>query len=188
MIDLIKEAENLQRLCEFNDWDFCFIGGLALQFWGEPRLRQDIDLTLLTRFVNESVFIETLLLNYLPRIENAADFAQRNRILLLKNPNNIGIDISLGGLPFEEEMTRRASYQTYLEDVKLKIITAEDLIVMKATASRTKDWLDVETVLIRQQNLDWQYIEYHLAQFVEVLNKPEIITKLTDLRNKFYQR
>lgn len=155
---------------------------------GEPRLTQDIDITLLTRFENESFFIETLLEKYQPRIANAADFARKNRILLLKNSNGIGIDVSLGGLPFEEKMVKRASYQKYLENVELKIITAEDLIVMKAMAARSKDWLDVETILIRQQNLDWNYIDYYLTQFAEILDKPEILARLTQLKNKFYQK
>lgn len=33
MIDLIEEAQNIQIVCEENDWDFCFVGGLALQMW-----------------------------------------------------------------------------------------------------------------------------------------------------------
>ncbi len=46
-----------------------------------------------------------------PRIQNAEEFAQKNRVLLLKhNPTETDIDISLGILPFEEEMVERRIY------------------------------------------------------------------------------
>jgi hypothetical protein len=40
---------------------FCFIGGVALQRWGQPRLTQDVDLTLLCGLGEESVAIDWLL-------------------------------------------------------------------------------------------------------------------------------
>lgn len=37
---------------------FCFIGGLALLRWGEPRTTRDTNLTLLTGFGGEERFIK----------------------------------------------------------------------------------------------------------------------------------
>ena len=51
MIEVIRAAAGLQAVCEEEHWRFCFIGGLALQRWGEPRETVDVDLTLLTGFV-----------------------------------------------------------------------------------------------------------------------------------------
>ncbi len=45
-----------KEVCDFmkaRRWKFCVIGGLAVQRWGEPRLTQDADLTLLTGFEHE---------------------------------------------------------------------------------------------------------------------------------------
>ena len=58
MIELVEAATELQAFCEERGWSFCFIGGLALQHWGEPRLTLDVDATLLTGFGREAVFIE----------------------------------------------------------------------------------------------------------------------------------
>lgn len=96
MIPIVKTAFRIQTFLEENDWKFCFIGGIALQIWGEPRLTDDIDLTLLTGFGNEEMYVRSLARKFMPRIENAEDFALRNRVLLLKTENEIGIDISLG--------------------------------------------------------------------------------------------
>lgn len=60
MIDLVEEAEKMQSFCREQGWKFCFIGGLALQIWGEPRVTEDVDLTLLTGFGNERYFINML--------------------------------------------------------------------------------------------------------------------------------
>ncbi len=46
-----------KEVCDFMQarrWKFCVIGGLAVHRWGEPRLTQDADLTLLTGSVRTS--------------------------------------------------------------------------------------------------------------------------------------
>jgi hypothetical protein len=42
---VLAAAEQVQQLCQQHGWRFCFIGGVAVQRWGEPRLTQDVDLT-----------------------------------------------------------------------------------------------------------------------------------------------
>jgi hypothetical protein len=50
MIELFRLAAELQDLCHRQRWQFCFIGGIAVQRWGSPRVTQDVDMTLLTGF------------------------------------------------------------------------------------------------------------------------------------------
>ena len=38
MRDLFLLADEVQSFCRDREWRFCFIGGIALQRWGEPRL------------------------------------------------------------------------------------------------------------------------------------------------------
>lgn len=52
MNELCRVALDVQRECERHHWRFCFIGGLAVQHWGEPRFTRDVDMTLLTGFGN----------------------------------------------------------------------------------------------------------------------------------------
>ena len=73
--------------------------------------------------------------------------------------SGVGLDIALGGLPFEQSVVERSSLFAFPPDTRLRTCSAEDLIVMKAFAARPKDWLDVEGIIIRQMGtLDWQYI------------------------------
>lgn len=149
MNEVIRAAAQLQSVCEAEGWKYCIIGGLAVQRWREPRETADVDLTLLTGFRDETDFIATLTTRFEPRIERAADFARVHRVLLLRAPSGVGLDIALGGLPFEETIVSRSSLFTFPPDVPLRTCSAEDLIVLKAFADRAKDWVDVEGVVIR---------------------------------------
>jgi hypothetical protein len=186
VIEVIRAAVELQAICEDNAWRFCFIGGLALLRWGEPRETVDVDLTLLTGFGGEAPFINTLLHHFRPRVEDAGPFALANRVLLLRAKSGVGLDIALGGLPFEESAVSRSSLHSYPGDAVIRTCSAEDLIVLKAFASRTKDWLDVEGVIARQAgNLDWAYIHGQLQPLVELKESPEILTELERRRLEF---
>ena len=61
MIDLFSTASELQSFCDRQGWRSCFIGGVAVQRWGEPRVTRDVDLTLMAGFGEEDHFIQTLL-------------------------------------------------------------------------------------------------------------------------------
>ncbi len=39
--ELITVAAGLQELLENHGWQFCFIGGVAVQAWSEPRYTKD---------------------------------------------------------------------------------------------------------------------------------------------------
>jgi hypothetical protein len=190
MRDLIDAALALQNFCEERNWEFCFIGGLAVQAHAEPRLTTDTDMTLLTGFGAEESFIDALLGHYQPRRPDAKPFALVNRVLLLYAKNGSGIDIALGALPFEAEAVKRARYVTYAPDVKLRTCSPEDLIVMKAFADREQDWIDVRMTIVRQgvAKLDWNYVRKHLRPLAEVKERPEIIERLESLRRRYETR
>jgi hypothetical protein len=176
---VIRAAADLQAFCEGQRWRFCFIGGLAVLRWGEPRETVDVDLTLLTGFGSEQPFIDALTAKFEPRIDDAPAFARIHRVLLLRAPSGVGIDISLGGLPFEAMVIARATAFMFPPDTPLLTCSAEDLVVLKAFAGREKDWVDVEGVLVRQSmRLDWSYVHAHLAPLAELKEAPEIMDEL----------
>src|SRR5437868_3466364 len=109
MNGVINAAAELQAVCERLEWRFCFIGGVAVQRWGEPRETVDVDLTIITGFGNEDTVIEGLLQVFDPRISDAVEFARARRVLLLRSKEGVGLDIALGALPFEELMVERSS-------------------------------------------------------------------------------
>ena len=185
MNEVIRAAAELQSLCESEGWRFCFIGGVALQRWGEPRETIDVDMTLLTGFSGEEVYIQKLLQHFQPRIPDAAEFALTRRVLLAQAASGVGLDIALGGLPFEESAVARSTLFRFPGDVFLRTCSAEDLIVMKAFAVRARDWLDVEGIIVRQTGkLDWAYILGHLEPLVELKGTREILDELRRRRSE----
>ena len=185
MIELVKSAAELQAFCDRRGWGFCFIGGLALQHWGEQRLTRDVDATLLTGFGNEESYIDPLLERFHARVPEAREFARRNRVLLLESSDGIPLDIALGALPFEAEAVRRSRLVLLGGDVPLRLCSAEDLVVMKAFADRGRDWLDIEGVLIRQgTGLDWEYLLVQLRPLVEAKEAADILPRLEALHRR----
>ena len=134
MNDLLETARQLQFLCDSQGWSSCFIGGFAVLRWGEPRITRDVDLTLLTGFGGEESYVDGLLANYPARIADAREFALRSRVVLLRTPDDVGIDVSLGALPFERQMVARASEFRFAEGLSIRTCSAEDLLVMKLFA------------------------------------------------------
>src|SRR5690606_1100249 len=119
MKPIFLTAHKVQTVFETEGWKFCFIGGVALQRWAVPRLTNDVDLTLLTGFGNEEQFITRILADFEPRIDDAANFALRNRVLLVKD-GVVGVDISLGALEFENLAVSRSSMWEPLPDIRLR--------------------------------------------------------------------
>jgi hypothetical protein len=165
MTPLLQAALDLQTFLDRRAWRHCIIGGIALLRWGEPCFTRDVDVTLLCGFGREDEIITPLLESeYVACISDAALFARRNRVLLLQAPNSIGIDIALGGLPYEESVVGNSSVFQFAPDCSLRTCSAEDLIVLKLFAFCPKDVIDAETVAARSGNaLDWAYVEEHFA-------------------------
>jgi hypothetical protein len=186
MNELTVLALEIQRFCEERGWKSCIIGGLAVQHWGEPRFTRDVDMTLFTGFGDEGAYVDPWLEAYEARIPNARSFALANRVLLLRSNNGIGIDIALGGLPFEEGAMGRAPRVEMEAGAFLKLCSPEDLVVMKAFANRLIDWHDIRGILVRQgaEKLDWDYIKTQLEPLCEIKGEPESVARLQALREE----
>ena len=170
-----------KEVCDFmkaRRWEFCVIGGLAVQRWGEPRLTRDADLTLLTGFGEEERYADALLERFEGRRPDARTFALANRVLLLRASNGRDVDVSFGALDFEVSMLRRATVFEFDVGVRLPTCSAEDLFVMKAFAARAQDWLDAEGIAVRQgPSLNQSYIRKQLEPLCELKEAPEIVAR-----------
>jgi hypothetical protein len=176
---LLEAALEIQNFFEQKNWQFAFIGGLALFRWGQHRTTKDVDGTLLTMFANEEKYVDAILERFKSRISDAREFALRNRVLLLTASNGVGIDFSLGGLWFEEQAVRRSSFYEYAKGYELRTCSAEDLIVLKAFAERGQDWVDIKGILERQKGkLDTDYILENLRPLCELKEAPEIVERV----------
>lgn len=181
MNPLFVAAAEVQDLCRERGWGFCFIGGLAVLRWGEPRLTRDIDLTILAGFGTEAPVVDGLLHRFDVRVEEARQFALHNRVALLRADNGVPIDVALGALDFEQRSVDRAS----LWDVggaSLLTCSADDLLVHKVFAGRERDWLDVEGIVIRQGGaVDRDLVLVELTPLLELKGKLGDLERLREL-------
>ena len=180
---LVAAAARLQADWKSRGIDFCFIGGLAVQYWGEPRHTNDVDATVWTQFGSERQVVDELLKTLTPRIEDAAGFAVINRVLLVQEAMGVDVDVSLAALPFERDVIDRSKPRMVHGDTALRLCGASDLVILKAFANRPRDWQDIRGVIVRSQSeLDWTLIDTELNVLANLKEEPEIMTQLTQLR------
>ncbi len=190
MISLIQEAAELQKLFESEGKSFFFVGGMAVQIWGQPRLTTDIDCTVFTGLPNEDEQILDLIKKFKARFtrdEDALQHARVHRVLLLESSLGTGIDIMLSGLADISEELDRSSYQEFTPEISLRVCSADSLIAFKTVAGRLQDFADIENVLVKQQDLDWEYIDRWLGHASEYHDYSENIAMLRRLKKQHYR-
>ncbi len=175
LFPLLEPLIALHRLLSLFDQRGVVIGGVASSLLGKPRLTADIDVLLLLSTKDIPSLIDaTKAEGFEPRIANMQEFAVKNRVLLfVHSGSNINLDITLGILPFEEEIVQRSTVAK-IGDISLRLPTPEDLIIMKAVAHRPKDLLDIQAVFESNPGMDKSRIQKWVKEFAEILESPEI--------------
>ncbi|MEM6821435.1 MAG: nucleotidyl transferase AbiEii/AbiGii toxin family protein [Verrucomicrobiota bacterium] len=178
MKDLIVLAAEIQQLLETEDRQFCFIGGLALLHWGEPRMTQDLDIVVFSESSRNDSCLDVLLKHYTSRVDEPRELASEKGVLLLQSAKGIGVDIALGSIRYEALVVQRSRNVEFGANAQLKICSAEDLVIYKAIANRSRDWLELNSIRIRQVDLDWNYILRELKPLVEAKGNLDIYKRV----------
>jgi len=179
---LIEPLQALQRLLDQFDERGVIIGGIAVGFLGRPRLTVDLDAMFLASIKDTPKILELAKHEGIePRVSNVEEFARKSRVLLLRHKNSgINIDISLGILPFEQEVVERG-IKYNVGTVTVKLPTPEDLIILKAVAHRPKDLLDIGEIAANNVNLDHKRIEYWVKSFADLLGTPQLWNEISQI-------
>jgi hypothetical protein len=132
------------------------IGGVAASALGRPRLTQDIDALAIMPDAEWANVIESAgRYGIIPRIGEALEFARRSRVLLLRHVNSgIDVDVTLGGLPFEQAAVEKSAVHN-IGGLQLRLPRVEDLLVMKAIVRRPKDNEDIRGLLAAHPHVDF---------------------------------
>jgi len=178
MNNVLKAAVELQNFLIEQRWQFCFIGGVAVLRWGQPRTTQDVDVSLFVEFGKEKELVDLVLARFEARIEDAADFAIESKVILIESSKGIAYDIALAQFDFEKAIIDRATTFEYAKGVELLTISAEDLVVLKAFAGREQDWNDVQGIVHSNSNLEVEFIQRELKQLVDLQPENPALKKL----------
>jgi Nucleotidyl transferase AbiEii toxin, Type IV TA system len=177
-----EAAIELHEYFETRKIPYAIIGGMAVQYWGEPRFTKDIDITILLPQDQESLLLKEILDVFPSRINNALEFALQNRVCLVKSRNGCDIDISLGIPGYEEMVMQRSIPWEIAEGKHCYLCSAEDLIIHKIISYRFQDYYDIEGILIRQgSKLNLEYLREWLNNFANLLDTKEIIERFEAL-------
>lgn len=161
---------------------YTIIGGVAVSLTVKPRFTQDIDAVVWLDSSRWDEFLRSgAKFGFASRIPDPLSFARQRRILLLRHEATaIHVDLSLGAMPFEQEMIERASTAIELQ-YTIKVPTPEDLLITKTVANRPKDIPDIEAIINAYPKLDRARVRYWVQGFAEVLEMPELLENLERL-------
>ena len=121
-------------------------------------------------------------------VDNPEDFVKKTRVLPIEISENVKGDIIFAGLDYEKKAIERAVEVDISKNNRVRVCTAEDLIIHKALSEREKDWQDIEGILLRRGHLlDKKYIINWLSQFVSALDKPGIQKRFEELWKKIVE-
>lgn len=177
-----ETALRLQKKLHEAEITFCFIGGLAIQRWGEVRRTVDIDLTVLCDLGQEEEILEKLegILN--PRVDNIRWMVQTARLFLGVTDDGRNTDISLGYVPYEKRLMERAVKVDFNVAEPLVCCSAEDLVILKTVAGRDIDWSDIRRIIqVSGREIDWDLVFSELEPLLQLAENPESAEQLREL-------
>lgn len=150
--------------------------------YGEPRLTNDIDITLgvnidhLDQLLNVA---KKLSLKPLPK--DIDSFVNETMVLpTLDEQTGIRVDFIFSYTPFETNAIDRAKKVTILGQ-KVAFAAVEDLIIHKIFAGRPRDLEDVKSVLLKNPNIDLEYIRKWLMEFDRSLDEEKFLNLFEEI-------
>jgi len=155
---------------------YMVVGGQAVLLYGEPRLTRDIDITLgvdVDHLGEVLAVVQELNLKPLP--QEIESFVRETMVLpTLDEHTGIRVDFIFSYTPYETEAIKRAK-KVKIMGQEVNLASPEDLIIHKIFAGRPRDIEDVRTVLLKNPDVDKQYIRGWLKEFDESSEKKEFL-------------
>jgi predicted nucleotidyltransferase len=162
---------------------YMIIGGQAVLLYGEPRLTRDIDITIgldVSGLPDLLRCAEDVGLTLL--VEDVEEFVQRTMVLPLQHEESgIRVDFIFSFTPYEIEAIARA-HKVELAGREVAFASVEDLVIHKIFAGRPRDLEDVRSVLLRNRNIDVEYIEKWLAEFDQSVDGKDFIGSFREIQ------
>jgi len=187
MDSLVEALVQLQTRLEEAGIPSAAIGGLAVGAWGKARLTRDADLKILLRRGDRKRLLDLLKPDYRPITPDPDSALRNNGILFVHSPGGLRIDIFLADIEFDETLIGRAQLVELLPGYKMRICSAEDLIVLKVIASRPQDLVDVAGIIQRRgDKLDEDYVLDWLSKFEKALDDSTLIRSYQQLKDRYH--
>jgi hypothetical protein len=157
--------------------DYIVVGGIANAVWGEARATIDVDVTVVVENPDIASAVAMLTRSFKSAIPDPEAFVRRTRVLPLDTSDGIRIDIIFALMSFERDAVERGATVMFGER-PVRVVTPEDLLLMKIISDRPRDLADAEALTRRcLDTLDRSYLEPRMREFAESLERPEILAR-----------
>jgi hypothetical protein len=151
---------------------YMIIGGQAVLLYGEPRLTRDIDLTVGVGLDSFTKIRDLLYKTGLNPLVEGKNFTSQTMVLPCQDmETGIRVDVIFSHSPYERQALERVR-PLKIEDILVNFASPEDVIIHKVIAGRPRDLEDVESILLKNSDMDNRYIENWLRIFSEALGEP----------------
>ncbi len=144
---------------------YLIIGGQAVLLYGEPRLTEDVDITLGVGPENLNLLLELAQKNsWDVLIHDPKTFVQKTLVLPCQDRlSGSRLDFIFSLSEYERQAMKRA-HVVAIGAAQVRFASLEDLIIHKLMAGRSRDEEDIRGMLNRQPRLDREYLRFWLQQ------------------------
>lgn len=156
---------------------YAVIGGIANAIWGEPRATIDVDVTVSVDDADLPRIVGIMGRHFRTAVSDPVAFVRQTRVLPLDTADGVRIDVIFALLPFELEAIRRAK-DIAIAGRTVRVVTPEDLILMKIISERPRDIADAEAIVRRRtRQLDRRYLDPRIRELASALERDEIVER-----------
>jgi len=180
--ELLKK---MAEVLEAHSIPYMLIGGQAVLLYGEPRLTEDVDVTLgigpekaadIIDIVNDELRWEIL-------VKNPTEFVNQTFVLPSKEPGSgIRVDFIFSSSEYERQAMERVRL-VEIGGASVRFASAEDVVIHKIIAARPRDIEDVKSILLKNPDIDSEYIRRWLGSFEEALSQP-LLQRFNEVRKR----
>ncbi|MBN1831204.1 MAG: nucleotidyltransferase [Deltaproteobacteria bacterium] len=167
------------------DLPYMIIGGQAVLLHGTPRMTKDIDITLgldAESLENFLPVVDAMDLKIIP--EDFRSFVKKTFVLPTRDEESgIRVDFIFSFTPYEKQAISR-SKTVLLEGTEVMFASAEDLIIHKVFAGRPRDLEDVKSIILKNPDIDKEYIKKWLTEFEKSPEKEGLEKVFEDVLNE----
>lgn len=158
---------------------YMVIGGFANLFWGVERFTRDLDVAFEMPTEELDELILALQDRFTVTVPDPPGFARRNHLIRVRTRTDVDVDLVWAVIPYEIAAIRRAA-TVEVNGKRVKVCTAEDLIVHKLASERPQDTVDVEGIVKRQAGrLDLDYLWPKVKELATGLERPAIVERFS---------
>lgn len=163
------------------DVEHAFGGALALAYYAEPRATIDIDVNVFCTVEDFARVAEALVVVGVDVVTDIAELTRSGQCRLLWGRTPIDLFFAYDELHDDMRLDLR---RVPFAEVMIPILSPEHLIVCKAVFDRTKDWIDIEQMLVVTEGLDVGTVDRHLVRILG--DDHRSLERFHELRGRFF--